>query len=85
MDLVQSLLFSLLQIFIPIDLRRMVSLFIPFKSNNYRIGVVKKHRRAQLFSFKKVGLDDDDFEVNEVVDERALESFRLLSQAVTAG
>ncbi|MCP5645241.1 hypothetical protein NL299_26835, partial [Klebsiella pneumoniae] len=45
----------------------------------------KEARRAQPFSFfKKVSLDDDDFEVNEVVDERALNPSDFLSQAVTA-
>ncbi len=56
-----------------------------FNQQTTGLASVKKHVEHNRFlSSKKSVFDDDDFEVNEVVDERALNPSDFFSQAVTA-
>ena len=85
MDLVQEAFISLHKSYADRSTEEWYPLFYTILTNKLQDWRRKETRRAQPFSFfKKVSLDDDDFEVNEVVDERALNPSDFLSQAVTA-
>ena len=85
MDLVQEAFISLHKSYADRSTEEWYPLFYTILTNKLQDWRRKEARRAQPFSFfKKVSLDDDDFEVNEVVDERALNPSDFLSQAVTA-
>ncbi|MDN5444296.1 MAG: RNA polymerase sigma factor [Pseudomonadales bacterium] len=85
MDLVQEAFISLHKSYSDRSTEEWYPLFYTILTNKLQDWRRKEARRAQPFSFfKKVSLDDDDFEVNEVVDERALNPSDFLSQAVTA-
>ena len=85
MDLVQEAFISLHKSYSDRSTEEWYPLFYTILTNKLQDWRRKEARGAQPFSFfKKVSLDDDDFEVNEVVDERALNPSDFLSQAVTA-
>ena len=85
MDLVQEAFISLHKSYADRSTEEWYPLFYTILTNKLRDWRRKEARRAQPFSFfKKVSLDDDDLEVNDVVDERALNPSDFLSQAVTA-
>ncbi|OTG59831.1 RNA polymerase sigma factor [Acinetobacter sp. ANC 4204] len=85
MDLVQEAFISLHKSYADRSTEEWYPLFYTILTNKLQDWRRKEARRAQPFSFfKKVSLDDDDLEVNDVVDERALNPSDFLSQAVTA-
>ena len=85
MDLVQEAFISLHKSYSDRSTEEWYPLFYTILTNKLQDWRRKEARRAQPFSFfKKVSLDDDDLEVNDVVDERALNPSDFLSQAVTA-
>jgi len=84
-DLVQEAFISLHKSYADRSTEEWYPLFYTILTNKLQDWRRKEARRAQPFSFfKKVSLDDDDLEVNDVVDERALNPSDFLSQAVTA-
>ena len=85
MDLVQEAFISLHKSYADRSTEEWYPLFYTILTNKLQDWRRKEARRAQPFSFfKKVSLDDDDLEVNDVVDERALNPSDFLSQAATA-
>jgi RNA polymerase sigma-70 factor (ECF subfamily) len=85
MDLVQEAFISLHKSYAEKSTTEWYPLFYTILNHKLQDWRRKEARRAQPFSFfKKINLDDDDIELNEIVDENALNPFDFLDQAVTA-
>ncbi|RKG32641.1 RNA polymerase sigma factor [Acinetobacter tianfuensis] len=85
MDLVQEAFISLHKSYADKSTEEWYPLFYTILNNKLQDWRRKEARRAQPFSFfRKVSLDDDEFEVQDVVDESTPNPFEFLSQAVTA-
>lgn len=85
MDLVQEAFISLYKSYADKATEEWYPLFYTILNNKLQDWRRKEARRAQPFSFfRKVSLDDDDFEINDVVDESTPNPIDFLNQAVTA-
>ena len=85
MDLVQEAFISLHKSYADKSTEEWYPLFYTILNNKLQDWRRKEARRAQPFSFfRKVSLDDDEFEIQDVVDESTPNPFEFLSQAVTA-
>ncbi|WP_333821841.1 RNA polymerase sigma factor [Acinetobacter schindleri] len=85
MDLVQEAFISLHKSYADRSTEEWYPLFYTILNNKLQDWRRKKMRRNQPFSFfKKVQLDDDDAELNDVVDEATPSPLEFLDQAVTA-
>ena len=84
MDLVQEAFISLHKSYADKTLDEWYPLFYTILNNKLQDWRRKEARRANPFSFfKKVSLDSDNDEVNEIVDETTLNPSDFLSQEVT--
>ncbi|QSG85480.1 RNA polymerase sigma factor [Acinetobacter indicus] len=84
MDLVQEAFISLHKSYADKSTDEWYPLFYTILNNKLQDWRRKEARRAQPFSFfRKVSLDDDDVEQNDLVDERALNPAEFLDQAMT--
>ncbi|WP_278362602.1 RNA polymerase sigma factor [Acinetobacter schindleri] len=85
MDLVQEAFISLHKSYADRSTEEWYPLFYTILNNKLQDWRRKEMRRNQPFSFfKKVQLDDDDSELNDVVDEVTPSPLEFLDQAVTA-
>ncbi|MNV74810.1 RNA polymerase sigma factor SigX [compost metagenome] len=85
MDLVQEAFISLHKAYAEKSTDEWYPLFYTILNHKLQDWRRKEVRRAQPFSFfKKVSLDDDDIELNDIVDENMPSPFDFLNQAVTA-
>jgi RNA polymerase sigma-70 factor (ECF subfamily) len=85
MDLVQEAFISLHKAYAEKSTDEWYPLFYTILNHKLQDWRRKEVRRAQPFSFfKKVNLDDDDIELNDIVDENTPSPFDFLDQAVTA-
>jgi RNA polymerase sigma-70 factor, ECF subfamily len=85
MDLVQEAFISLHKSYSDRPNDEWYPLFYTILNNKLQDWRRKEARRANPFSFfKKVSLDDEDIEFNDVVDESTLNPADFLDQAVTA-
>ena len=85
MDLVQEAFISLHKSYADRSTEEWYPLFYTILNNKLQDWRRKEARRSQPFSFfKKVQLDDDDSELNDVVDEATPSPLEFLDQAVTA-
>ena len=85
MDLVQEAFISLHKKYAEKPTDEWYPLFYTILNHKLQDWRRKEVRRAQPFSFfKKVNLDDDDIELNDIVDENTPSPFDFLDQAVTA-
>ncbi|MGE8684953.1 MAG: RNA polymerase sigma factor [Acinetobacter sp.] len=85
MDLVQEAFISLHKAYADKSTEEWYPLFYTILNNKLQDWRRKEARRSQPFSlFRKVSLDDDDVEVQDVVDESTPNPFDFLNQAVTA-
>ncbi|MFV5489987.1 RNA polymerase sigma factor [Acinetobacter sp. ASP199] len=85
MDLVQEAFISLHKSYADRSTEEWYPLFYTILNNKLQDWRRKEMRRNQPFSFfKKVQLDDDDSELNDVVDEATPSPLEFLDQAVTA-
>lgn len=85
MDLVQEAFISLHKAYADKSTDEWYPLFYTILNNKLQDWRRKEARRSQPFSlFRKVSLDDDDVELQDVVDESTPNPFDLLDQAVTA-
>ena len=85
MDLVQEAFISLHKAYADKSTEEWYHLFYTILNNKLQDWRRKEARRSQPFSlFRKVSLDDDDVEVQDVVDESTPNPFDFLNQAVTA-
>ncbi|MDU6102086.1 MAG: sigma factor, partial [Acinetobacter sp.] len=84
MDLVQEAFISLHKSYSDKTVDEWYPLFYTILNNKLQDWRRKEARRANPFSFfKKVSLDNDDDEVIDVVDEKAINPADFLDQAVT--
>lgn len=85
MDLVQEAFISLHKAYADKSTEEWYPLFYTILNNKLQDWRRKEARRSQPFSlFRKVSLDDDDVEIQDVVDESTPNPFDFLNQAVTA-
>ena len=85
MDLVQEAFISLHKAYAEKSTEEWYPLFYTILNNKLQDWRRKEARRSQPFSlFRKVSLDDDEVEVQDVVDESTPNPFDFLDQAVTA-
>ena len=85
MDLVQEAFISLHKSYADKSTEEWYPLFYTILNNKLQDWRRKEARRAQPFSFfRKVSLEEDDIELNDVVDEATPNPFELIDQAVTA-
>lgn len=85
MDLIQEAFISLHKFYADRSTEEWYPLFYTILNNKLQDWRRKEMRRNQPFSFfKKVQLDDDDSELNDVVDEATPSPLEFLDQAVTA-
>ncbi|WP_180162992.1 RNA polymerase sigma factor [Acinetobacter sp. YH12069] len=85
MDLVQEAFISLHKAYAEKSTEEWYPLFYTILNNKLQDWRRKEARRSQPFSlFRKVSLDDDDVELQDVVDESTPNPFDFLDQAVTA-
>ena len=85
MDLVQEAFISLHKSYAEKSTEEWYPLFYTILNNKLQDWRRKEARRAQPFSFfRKVSLDDDDFELNDVVDESTPNPFEFIDREVTA-
>lgn len=85
MDLVQEAFISLHKAYADKSTDEWYPLFYTILNNKLQDWRRKEARRSQPFSlFRKVSLDDDDVELQDVVDESTPNPFDFLDQAVTA-
>lgn len=85
MDLVQEAFISLHKSYADRSTEEWYPLFYTILNNKLQDWRRKEMRRNQPFSFfKKVQLDDDDAELNDIVDEATPSPLEFLDQAVTA-
>lgn len=85
MDLVQEAFISLHKSYAEKSTEEWYPLFYTILNNKLQDWRRKEARRAQPFSFfRKVSLEDDDFEVQDIVDDSTPNPFEFLSQEVTA-
>jgi len=85
MDLVQEAFISLHKAYAEKSTEEWYPLFYTILNNKLQDWRRKEARRSQPFSlFRKVNLDDDDIEIQDVVDESTPNPFDFLDQAVTA-
>ena len=85
MDLVQEAFISLHKAYADKSTDEWYPLFYTILNNKLQDWRRKEARRSQPFSlFRKVSLDDDDVELQDVVDESTPKPFDFLDQAVTA-
>ena len=85
MDLVQEAFISLHKAYAEKATDEWYPLFYTILNHKLQDWRRKEARRAQPFSFfKKISLDDDDIEVNDIVDENMPNPFDFLDRAVTA-
>ncbi|AYA02179.1 RNA polymerase sigma factor [Acinetobacter sp. WCHAc010034] len=85
MDLVQEAFISLHKSYADKSTEEWYPLFYTILNNKLQDWRRKEARRAQPFSFfRKVSLEEDDIELNDVVDESTPNPFELIDQAVTA-
>ncbi len=85
MDLVQEALISLHKSYAEKTTEEWYPLFYTILNNKLQDWRRKEARRGQMFSFfKKVSLDDDEIEVDDIVDESTPTPLEFLNQAVTA-
>ncbi|MCL6246749.1 RNA polymerase sigma factor [Acinetobacter sp. ANC 4945] len=85
MDLVQEAFISLHKAYAEKSTEEWYPLFYTILNNKLQDWRRKEARRSQPFSlFRKVSLDDDDVEIQDVVDESTPNPFDFLDQAVTA-
>jgi len=85
MDLVQEAFISLHKSYADKSTEEWYPLFYTILNNKLQDWRRKEVRRAQPFSFfRKVSLEEDDIELNDVVDESTPNPFELIDQAVTA-
>ncbi|MCL6234957.1 RNA polymerase sigma factor [Acinetobacter sp. ANC 5579] len=85
MDLVQEAFISLHKAYAEKSTEEWYPLFYTILNNKLQDWRRKEARRSQPFSlFRKVSLDDDDIEIQDVVDESTPNPFDFLDQAVTA-
>ncbi|MCL6230534.1 MULTISPECIES: RNA polymerase sigma factor [Acinetobacter] len=85
MDLVQEAFISLHKAYAEKSTEEWYPLFYTILNNKLQDWRRKEARRSQPFSlFRKVSLDDDDVEIQDVVDETTPNPFDFLDQAVTA-
>lgn len=84
MDLVQEAFISLHKSYADKSTEEWYPLFYTILNNKLQDWRRKESRRANPFSFfKKVSLDNDDDEIIDVVDEKAINPADFLDQAVT--
>lgn len=84
MDLVQEAFISLHKSYADKSTEEWYPLFYTILNNKLQDWRRKEARRAQPFSFfRKVSLEEDDIELNDVVDESTPNPFELIDQAVT--
>ena len=85
MDLVQEAFISLHKSYADKSTEEWYPLFYTILNNKLQDWRRKEARRAQPFSFfRKVSLEEDDIELNDVVDESTPNPFELIDRAVTA-
>ena len=85
MDLVQEAFISLHKSYAEKTTEEWYPLFYTILNNKLQDWRRKEARRGQMFSFfKKVSLDDDEIEFDDVVDESTPTPREFLDQAVTA-
>ena len=85
MDLVQEAFISLHKSYADKSTEEWYPLFYTILNNKLQDWRRKEARRTQPFSFfRKVSLEEDDIELNDVVDESTPNPFELIDQAVTA-
>ncbi|WP_180003389.1 MULTISPECIES: RNA polymerase sigma factor [unclassified Acinetobacter] len=85
MDLVQEAFISLHKAYAEKSTEEWYPLFYTILNNKLQDWRRKEARHSQPFSlFRKVSLDDDDVEIQDVVDETTPNPFDFLDQAVTA-
>lgn len=85
MDLVQEAFISLHKSYAEKTTEEWYPLFYTILNNKLQDWRRKEARRGQMFSFfKKVSLDDDEIEFDDVVDESTPTPLEFLDQAVTA-
>ena len=85
MDLVQEAFISLHKSYADKSTEEWYPLFYTILNNKLQDWRRKEARRAQPFSFfRKVSLEEDEIELNDVVDESTPNPFELIDQAVTA-
>lgn len=85
MDLVQEAFISLHKSYAEKTTEEWYPLFYTILNNKLQDWRRKEARRGQMFSFfKKVSLDDDEIEVDDIVDESTPTPLEFLNQAVTA-
>ena len=85
MDLVQEAFISLHKSYAEKSTEEWYPLFYTILNNKLQDWRRKEARRAQPFSFfRKVSLEEDDIELNDVVDESTPNPFELIDRAVTA-
>ena len=85
MDLVQEAFISLHKSYAEKSTEEWYPLFYTILNNKLQDWRRKESRRGQMFSFfKKVSLDDDEIEFDDVVDESTPTPLDFLDQAVTA-
>ena len=85
MDLVQEAFISLHKAYAEKSTEEWYPLFYTILNNKLQDWRRKEARRSQPFSlFRKVSLDDDDVEIQDVVDESTPNPFDFLDQTVTA-
>ncbi|MGE8538811.1 MAG: RNA polymerase sigma factor [Acinetobacter sp.] len=85
MDLVQEAFISLHKSYAEKSTEEWYPLFYTILNNKLQDWRRKEARRGQMFSFfKKVSLDDDEIELDDVVDESTPTPLDFLDQAVTA-
>ncbi|MBD8009099.1 RNA polymerase sigma factor [Acinetobacter pecorum] len=85
MDLVQEAFISLHKSYAEKTTEEWYPLFYTILHNKLQDWRRKEARRGQMFSFfKKVSLDDDEIEFDDVVDESTPTPLEFLDQAVTA-
>ena len=85
MDLVQEAFIALHKSYADRSTEEWYPLFYTILNNKLQDWRRKESRRGQMFSFfKKVSLDDDEIEFDDVVDESTPTPLDFLDQAVTA-
>ena len=85
MDLVQEAFISLHKSYADKSTEEWYPLFYTILNNKLQDWRRKEARRAQPFSFfRKVSLDDDEIELNDVVDESTPNPLEFIDRAVTA-
>jgi RNA polymerase sigma-70 factor (ECF subfamily) len=85
MDLVQEAFISLHKSYADKSTEEWYPLFYTILNNKLQDWRRKEARRAQPLSFfRKVSLDDDDLELNDVVDESTPNPFEFIDREVTA-